>query len=217
VPTLYWKKVSVPPIWNSLGNWFTDAAATAQAANVPWVAGDSSYLAYDLAYATGQSGTVTLTDIVAAAAGSCSLTCTNSSHVRGGIFTGTFTNNLGRTYGGTFTGAFTNNYAVYGGLFTGTFANNYEVYGGIFTGSFSGGTVYAGYWWSEGSMWIDGTKYSASGDASPSVNFREMNTLSDTDYVAKIDVVASEHVRANVPRWPGATAPNLGLLLQGDR
>jgi len=57
--TLYYKDISGDQAWDNVLNWFTDSAATTQAANAPWVSGvDSTYLLYDLANAASETGYV---------------------------------------------------------------------------------------------------------------------------------------------------------------
>ena len=143
--TLYFKNVSTDQAWENILNWFTDAAATTQAANAPWVdTVDSTYLAYDLTSATGETSAPILD--VAYAGINIGTGATGTADFAG------FTNNYGSIYGGTFSGAgFTNSGYIYGGTFSGDgFTNNSNIYGGTFSGdgftnnSSFNGNIYGG-------------------------------------------------------------------------
>jgi hypothetical protein len=147
--TLYFKK-GANADWNTVGNWWTDSGCTVQAAHVPWVSGDSTYLAYNLQYGSGTDTVSISADILAEASGSCALTCYNYVDIYGGTFTAaSFINGGGSVVGGTFTGASFKNYnAIYGGTFTGTSFTSYSgaaIFGGTFTGtSFANNCEYIG-------------------------------------------------------------------------
>ena len=155
MPSLYFKNISATGAWGNPRNWFTNLACTVQAANAPWVAGDATYLGYDLARGTDSLGLmdgITLNGGVSGT-GTCDISgLTNAGGtINGGTFTGAnFANNYGYIDGGTFTGAnFANNgYGfIYGGTFSGAgFTNSGFIYSGTFTGSgfTNSGNIYGG-------------------------------------------------------------------------
>lgn len=155
MPDLYFKRITATPVWNDVSNWFTDNACTTQAANVPWVAGDSTYLNYDL---VRSSDSVTAQDVIIIDAdigenleitGICSITIegemSNSISIQANIFGGTFSGDgitntpSGTIYGGTFSGNnFTSEGVIEGGTFSGLNFTCYNstIYGGTFSGAF---------------------------------------------------------------------------------
>lgn len=151
--TLYFKK-GANANWNTIGNWWKDAAATQQADNVPWAVADVKYLAYDLVYASG-TDTVAINLVTSAAiTGTCTL---NLSVSTGEVFSGTYTSTdltvSGTIYGGTWnvSGTLTlNGNALYGGIFNaGTVTVNAAktVYGGAFncaTFNLNGNSILSG-------------------------------------------------------------------------
>jgi hypothetical protein len=137
---LYWKSGG-DQSWDIVGNWWKNANATIQADNVPWVAGDTTYLDYNLTNATTLTGAPTMNsggDYGAGATGSCSIDGVVNvlGAVVGGTFTGGFVNataNESHISGGTFTGAVSNSGNINGGTFTGAFSNSWIVAGGTFS------------------------------------------------------------------------------------
>ncbi len=161
---LYFKNTTTTGVWNDVTNWFTDDACTTQAANVPWVAGDSTYLGYDL---TRSSASVTAEDPIYIDAdigdaltitGTCDIglqgfnTINNNSGVTiyGGTWSGNTFVNAGIINGGAFIGdSFLNDVGatIYGGTFSGSSSgNNNVIYGGTFSGNTfqNAGTIYGG-------------------------------------------------------------------------
>lgn len=154
MPNLYFKRTTATPIWNDVTNWFTDNACTTQAENVPWVAGDSTYLTYDL---VRSSDSVTAEDVIIIDAdigdaleitGTCSITTVGetptSINIQANIFGGTFSGDgitnttSGAIYGGTFSGNnFTSEGQIEGGTFSGSnvSCSGNSIYGGTFSGS----------------------------------------------------------------------------------
>jgi hypothetical protein len=158
---LYWQD-SGSQAWEDVLNWWTDAAATTQAAKAPWLDSDPAYLAYDLTLATGATnapiigGFYSAINIGTGVSGICdimSVTLDYSSNIYGGTFSGSNFNNLyslitsgtfsgsgfynsGDILGGTFTGSgFINNNVIYEGTFSGSGFSNYNaIYDGTFTG-----------------------------------------------------------------------------------
>jgi hypothetical protein len=151
---LYWQD-SGSQAWEDVLNWWTDAAATTQAANAPWVNGvDSTYLAYDLTSASGATnapiigGSYSAKNIGTGVSGICdiiSIILDFDSNIYGGTFSGdNFTNNYSYITSGTFSGNnFNNSGTVDGGAFSGSgFINNNAINGGTFSGSgFSNGNA----------------------------------------------------------------------------
>lgn len=163
---LYFKNTTATGAWNDATNWFTDAACTTQATNVPWVSGDATYLGYDL---TRSADSVTAEDqiIIDAAigdgltiTGTCdiatvgfgNLVNTAGNSIYGGTWSGDFFSNGGYIYGGAFSGSsFVNESSglINGGNFTGDSFTNQAgggIYGGKFSGSFFSnlGSTYGG-------------------------------------------------------------------------
>jgi len=161
---LYFKNTTTTGVWNDVTNWFEDDACTIQATNVPWVAGDSTYLGYDL---TRSSASVTAEDIIyinveigngVTITGTCDITVAGSGHfynnngnsILGGTWSGSSFNNDGTIGGGIFSGDnFANTGFIVSGTFSGDyFANSNIIYGGTFTGDFfdnaSSGIIYGG-------------------------------------------------------------------------
>lgn len=144
---LYWKDAG-SGAWEDAGNWWTNAAATAPAANAPWVDGvDSTYLAYNLTLATVSptppviDGLFSFFGYGTGATGVCDIdgiSCGPTPTINGGTWTGSgFTSGGFGIYGGTFTGSgFTNNTNINLGTFTGAgFSHNSGfIYDGTFTG-----------------------------------------------------------------------------------
>lgn len=153
--TLYFK--AVVPIseggfvykWEEPLNWFTDAAATTPADNVPWVDGvDYTYLSYNLALATGSLEPPIITGSVGAGAtGTCNID--------------SLSNDAGIVSGGTFSGSgFLNGGVINDGTFSGTgFTNWGNIWGGSFTGTglLNGGPLYYYY------VGWDGSGYDSEG------------------------------------------------------
>jgi hypothetical protein len=148
---LYWQD-SGSEAWEDPLNWWTDAGATIQADNAPWVDGvDATYLDYNLTLALGATNAPTIgVSIGTDATGTCNIaSTTNNGNIYGGTFTGDGFSNQGNIYGGTFSGSGFNNGAgpIYGGTFTG---DNFINYSGINGGTFSGsgfnnnGPIYGG-------------------------------------------------------------------------
>ena len=187
---LYFKNTTTTGVWNDVTNWFTDAACTTQAANVPWVAGDSTYLGYDL---TRSSDSVTAEDSIyinanigdgltitgtcdIGAAGAGLLTNNGGISIFGGTWSGGFFSNAGTIGGGTFSGnSFSNSGIIISGTFSGTaFYNTNTIYSGTFSGDdFSNssgayifGGTFSGYITNQSGGYIYGGTFS--GDSSNS-------------------------------------------------
>ncbi len=150
---LYFKNTTATGVWNDVTNWFEDDACTIQAENVPWVAGDSTYLGYDL---TRSTDSVTAEDAIFIDAdigngltitGTCDIgfqgtnTINNNSGVTiyGGTWSGSTFDNDGTINGGTFSGdSFLNDVGatINNGTFSGNSStNNNVIYGGTFSGN----------------------------------------------------------------------------------
>lgn len=168
---LYWKD-SGSQAWEDVLNWWTDDAATTQAANAPWVNGvDSTYLAYDLTSASGATsapvigGSYSAKNIGTGTSGICDIinvVLDYDSNIYGGTFSGSnFFNNYSYITSGTFSGNdFNNSGTINGGTFSGdglsntgtindgTFSNNVDNFGtindGTFAGLFNNATVHGG-------------------------------------------------------------------------
>lgn len=122
--TLYWSDaIAQDGAWENHLNWWTNAAATMQALNAPWLDGtDTIYLAYNLAYATGETDMVTM-DVLSVglnfgtgATGVCNIAdIQNNGTIGGGEFTGNEFNNHGTINAGIFSNPTLNN----GGTITG--------------------------------------------------------------------------------------------------
>jgi hypothetical protein len=135
LPKMYYKNGGADE-WDSLSNWYTDAAGTIGAATLPWSTVGTSE--YDLLYATGSSAPVNFTStgfVGEYVAGSCSL---NINITPGATLTnGTFTKNIvndgtidGITYipnGGDFTNYGTILSGTYNDANVGTYINLYSV------------------------------------------------------------------------------------------
>ena len=135
---LYFKNVSGSN-WNTLANWFTNATATIAATRVPWTSGDSTYLSYNLAYATGVNATCTVdAALISGISGSCGLNLTVSASISSGTYTGTVGTSNGGYLGGNFSGT-TNvsNGSMYGGSFSGTtnLTGSTSIYNGTYSGN----------------------------------------------------------------------------------
>jgi hypothetical protein len=186
---LYWKN-SGSGAWEDAGNWWTNAAATAPAANAPWVDGvDSIYLAYNLTLATVSptppviDGLFSFFGYGTGATGVCDISgisCGPLPTINGGTWTGSgFTSGGFGIYGGTFTGSgFTNNTSIYLGTFTGAgFSHNGgTIYNGTFTGagfSYNSGFIFNGTFTGDGFTQnadinggtFSGTNFTSSGGA----------------------------------------------------
>jgi hypothetical protein len=188
---LYWQD-SGSQGWSDVLNWWTDADATAQALNAPWVDGvDTTYLAYDLTLATGASNAPTIdVAIGTGVTGTCDIDgVTNDGTINDGTFSGDgftnsfngtindgtfsgdgFNNYRGYIYGGTFTGSVTNDSTIYGGTFSGDgFANSGSIYDGTFSGdgfNHNLSTIYGGTFTGSGftnSDYINGGTFSGDG------------------------------------------------------
>ena len=159
--TLYWKNVSTDQAWENVLNWFTDAAATTQASEVPWTQ-TGPYNGYNLTLATGETSSPIIDAPQAnqvsighnfSITGTCDIVNVyfwgdsvyggtwsgdhfwNYNNIRGGTFSGAHIYSC-YVWGGTFSGSYFNNSgSVYGGTFTGAhFSNDASIYGGTFSG-----------------------------------------------------------------------------------
>ncbi len=147
--TLYFKNIAEDQDWHNGLNWFTDAAATTQAATAPWISdgnGGVTYGDYDLTFADGEDTCPFIfNDIVAGVTGTCDmggsygLGIENHASIYGGNFSGDSFFNVNIIYGGNFSGAYFNNLNfsyIYGGNFSGSsFYNEGYIYGGTFSGT----------------------------------------------------------------------------------
>jgi hypothetical protein len=134
---LYWNG-SNSEEWADVLNWWTDASATIQADNAPWINGETNYIDYNLTLATSSFQNPLINyGISISGNGICDLPITNFfGNIVSGTFTGSIINvNASDSYisGGTFTGAITNNGTITGGTFTGAFSNSWLVVGGTFS------------------------------------------------------------------------------------
>lgn len=121
---LYWKNVSTAGEWGNVLNWFTDAAATVQASEVPWTQ-SGPYDGFDLEYATGEVGSVTNDTFIGSGftiTGTCRLNVVNNGYLLAGTYSGNVTNN-GNLSSPIFTGAVTNNGWINSGTYSGTLIN----------------------------------------------------------------------------------------------
>lgn len=165
--TLYWANHGADGAWNNVINWHTDEAGTVHAANVPWLSGDSTYLGYDLAYATEQSGNVDLVDApLAQVTGTCALTVIayGGFDIYAGTWTGDYSSfNVG-IIGGVYTGSSQSFLSVNGGTIAGANANAYgSTYGGTWTGdnAYLGADVFDGMYTGAGVTFSGGVVYHA--------------------------------------------------------
>jgi hypothetical protein len=133
---LYWQD-SGSQAWEDVLNWWTDDAATTQAANAPWVDGvDSTYLAYDLTLSLLSSGAPIIGAAIGNnATGTCDLVAVqNSGTINGGAFSGAYFVNDATINNGTFSGfGFSSAGNIFGGTFTESFGNSGNIFGGTFT------------------------------------------------------------------------------------
>ncbi len=132
---LYWKNFMADGLWDTVDNWFEDAAATVAHGSLPG-SGD------DVTLAAGESGAPTMAAVgVDLGIGSCDIAgivIDGSGGILSGIFTGEAMNNISGTLGGgTFSGnALTNSGVIAGGTFSGAGLINFgTINGGTFTGS----------------------------------------------------------------------------------